>query len=183
MRVRRAAVAPERADGLRRVRAWRALVALLLSSSAAAADLTATESRWLQGAWPVVRQAQADLALGLMAAHEMGHCRRHVQGHWQAPAPPGRAAFDAGRQKAAIRREEAYGDLVGLAWVQRWHPTRYAEMHAWLVQERQRDRLPGGTHDTLPWLAMAAQAGAFDGAADVFEAADRLWRAVPAGAD
>lgn len=43
----------------------------------------------------------------------------------------------------AARREEGYGDLVGLAWAQQQHPQQYARLHAWLVTERLRDLQPG----------------------------------------
>ena len=36
----------------------------------------------------------------------------------------------------AARREEGYGDLVGLAWTAERHPQHYDRLHAWLVAER-----------------------------------------------
>ncbi|HSV47611.1 MAG TPA: hypothetical protein VLJ58_17620, partial [Ramlibacter sp.] len=61
--------------------------------------------------------------LELMAAHELGHCRRYLDGAWYSlpagftPAEP--AALPATLRAAyadmqAARREEAFGDLVGL---------------------------------------------------------------------
>ena len=210
------------------------LFAALLSAPACpAADLTATEKRWLKGTWPVLEfgrqtglpldivvqpqpapgaaplamafvrgrcklvlsmrgnsEAQAtleriapellDATLELMAAHELGHCRRHLDGAWYG-VPSGFAAdstaqrdvesVDAHEPISAARREEGYADLVGLAWVQRQHPHLYARLWAWLVAERSRDRVPGADHDTLAWVRLAApdpglgHASIFDGAA------------------
>jgi len=117
----------------------------------------------------------------LMAAHELGHCRRYMVGRWfstpvgfDEPAPQAvaavlRAAYDDMR---ATRREEAYADLVGLAWVQRRLPDRYADLHRWLLAERLRERVAGAHHDTLPWVRRAADPrtlaqGSFFDAAEV----------------
>jgi hypothetical protein len=108
-------------------------------------------------------------ALELMAAHEVGHCRRYLDGAWhgmpahfRAEPPSGlsdslRAAYD---EMCATRREEAYGDLSGLAWTSRRHPDDYAVLHAWLLAERSTDTLPGSQHDTVPWLRLAADPAA-----------------------
>jgi hypothetical protein len=214
------------------------LAAALLAGHAGAADLSATERRWLEGAWPVIAHArsqglpldivvqpqptpgQAPLALGfvvgrcklvlsmrgnpeaeatlariapelldatleLMAAHELGHCQRHLDGAWTtlpvghaapgAPAQLDPALHAAYAQLQTTRREEAYADLVGLAWVERRHPAHYARLHAWVVAERRHDLLPGSHHDTLAWLQRAERgvAGATDGS--IFVAAQRLW--------
>jgi hypothetical protein len=211
------------------------LVALLaFAPRAGAAELTALETRWIEGIWPVVRfareeklpldvivqpqdepdapplalgyvdgrcklvlsmrgnaEAQAtldridadlvDAALELMAAHELGHCRRYLDGTWFGGSA-GFAADDAasGRsgagEQAAIRREEAYADLVGLGWVRAHRPGDYRRLHAWLVDERTRELVPGGTHDTLAWIRLAGDA---DALADrsIFAAAARLWSA------
>lgn len=214
------------------------LLGMLPSLAARSADLTATETRWLQGAWPVIAFAKearlpvdivvqpqpapeaAPLALGyvdgrcklvlsmrgnpeaeatldridaelrdaaleLMAAHELGHCRRYVDGAWhslpaefsrRAPvaalSPELQAAY-ADMQQA--RREEGYSDLVGLAWVQQRHPQLYGRLYDWLVQERSRDLLPGSQHDTLAWLRLARDAAALNHAS-IFAAAAALWR-------
>lgn len=127
--------------------------------------------------------------LQLMAAHELGHCRRHLDGAWHA-LPAGHAVHvpDAlgpelradylGMQ--ATRREEAYGDLVGLAWTWQRHPQLYAEVHAWLVAERSRELLPGSHHDTLVWLQLARQGGALP---SLFDGPAALWLAGLAAAD
>ncbi|WP_343631218.1 hypothetical protein [Roseateles sp.] len=111
---------------------------------------------------PVGLEAEA---LELMAAHELGHCRRYLDGAWFA-LPAGFAAARAPEglsedsrraylSMKSTRREEGYGDLVALAWTARRHPERYAALHEWLSVERQRDLLPGSHHDTLAWLALA----------------------------
>ena len=124
-----------------------------------------------------------DATLELMAAHELGHCRRYLDGAWNglpagfnatAPeelSPDLRTAYVS--MKAA-RREEGYADLVGLAWVQQRHPQQYARLHAWLVTERSRDLLPGSHHDTLAWVLLAQDGGTLAGAS-IFAAAARLW--------
>jgi hypothetical protein len=217
---------------------WLALAAGFATGTAGAADLSATERRWLEGAWPVVVHARAQglpldvvvqpqptpgeapLALGivagrcklvlsmranpeaeatlariapdlldatleLMAAHELGHCRRHVDGAWTAlpagavaPRPPAGldpALHAAYAQMQATRREEAYADLVGLAWAQRHHPAHYARLHAWTVAERRHDHLPGSHHDTLAWLRLAERGVADATDVSIFDAAHRLW--------
>jgi len=209
--------------------AWTSLTCL-------AADLTATETRWLRGAWPVITHAKeaqmpldivvqpqptpglpplalayidgrcklvlsmrdnpeaqatldrldpelADAALELMAAHELGHCRRYLDGAWHglpagfvATTPESLSAelrADYANMKA-VRREEGYGDLVGLAWTHKHHPQQYAKLHAWLVAERSRDLIEGSHHDTLVWLRLAAN-GQELSQASMFAAAARLW--------
>lgn len=209
-----------------------------------AEGLTPTETRWLQGAWPVLLfardaglpldivvqpqsaaglppmamafiagrcklvfsmrdnpevQATADrtepelfdAVLQLMAAHELGHCQRHVSGAWrQLPdglAAPLPAKLDA-RTRAALedmqatRREEGYADLVGLAWVQQHQAPLYGRLHAWLLAERALGRVAGSHHDTLAWAQLAARAERLGGRS-IFAAADALWpeglRAMP----
>jgi hypothetical protein len=206
--------------------------------AAHAADLSPTETRWLQGAWPVVLYAEQagmpldivvqpqptpgaaplamafidgrcklvlsmrgnpeaaatleriepallDAALELMAAHELGHCRRHLDGNWHglpsgfvAPRPDGVSPELQGAfvRMKATRREEAYADLVGLAWIQATRPKDYARVYAWLSAERARDLLPGSHHDTLAWLALARDGvGAAGGT--MFSRALPLWAA------
>lgn len=213
-----------------------AAAALLAAPALRAADLTATETRWLQGIWPVVQharesrlaldivvqpqptpglpplalaftdgrcklvlsmrgnpEAEAALAriepallapvLELMAAHELGHCQRHLDGAWQT-LPAGRAVPLPAALRAdqhadylgmqATRREEAYGDLVGLAWTWQRHRAQYAQVHAWLVAERSRDLLPGSHHDTLAWVALARDGSRLQ---TLFEAPAALWAA------
>jgi hypothetical protein len=212
--------------------------AVLCSSAGLAAGLTATETRWLKGVWPVIAyaqelklpldivvqpqpapgaaplalafvdgrcklvlsmrgnaQAQAtldriapellDATLELMAAHELGHCQRYLDGAWyrlpsgfaisqgEALGPDLQAAY---ANMQATRREEGYGDLVGLAWTRQRHPQHYATLYAWLVKERSDDLIPGSHHDTLAWLRLAQDAGALRHAS-IFAAAAALWTA------
>ena len=224
---------------LRRLFILITLLAGALPTAAGAADLTALETRWLKGIWPVVAHARqalalpldlvvqpqdapgtAPLALGfvdgrcklvlsmrgnpegqrqidaiepallgaaleLMAAHELGHCRRYLDGAWTrmpagfvaAKVPAGLAPElqQAWLEMRSTRREEAYGDLVGLAWTRERHPELYARLHAWLVAERSADLLPGSHHDTLPWLALARELPAAQGQT-IFEAATNVWQ-------
>jgi hypothetical protein len=90
-----------------------------------------------------------------------------------------RAAWEG---MTAARREEGYGDLVGLAWTAEKHPRHYARLHAWLVAERERDLVPGSHHDTLAWVRLAANPAVWAGPS-LFAAPDRLWRAGLAAAD
>jgi hypothetical protein len=203
-----------------------------------AAELTATETRWLQGAWPVVEfarqtglpldivvqpqpapgaaplamafiggrcklvlsmrgnsEAQAtlerlepemlDATLELMAAHELGHCRRYLDGAWygllsgfaaNAPARHDADVVAAHEAASPARREEGYGDLVGLAWAQQRHPQLYARLWAWLVEERSNGRVAGADHDTLVWVRLATpDVGVHR--VSIFDWAASLWRA------
>lgn len=130
--------------------------------------------------------ALAGAALELMAAHELGHCMRYLDGAWhgmpagfvaaQAPATLSPALQQAWLDMRSTRREEAFGDLVGLAWVRERHPALYGRLHAWLVAERSADALPGSHHDTLAWLRRVADPASLAGSS-LFEAAARAWRA------
>lgn len=124
-----------------------------------------------------------DATLELMAAHELGHCRRYLDGAWYGLpvgfnatvpdelSPDLRTAF---LDMKAAGREEGYGDLVGLAWAKQQHPQQYARLHTWLVTERSRDLLPGSHHDTLAWVLLAQDGGTLAGTS-IFAAAARLW--------
>lgn len=127
-----------------------------------------------------------DAALELMAAHELGHCRRYLDGSWyglpagfadRVPEAVGPELHDAWVQMKATRREEGYADLVGLAWTAQRHPQLYTRLHAWLVAERSTDLMPGSHHDTLAWVRLARE-GIAPGMASIFAAAAALW---PAG--
>jgi hypothetical protein len=219
------------------------LVALLFCAfvqSAQAADLTALETRWLKGIWPVLSYARQSLAmpvdivvqpqdapgaapmalgfvdgrcklvlsmrgnpegqrqldamdpalsnaaLELMAAHELAHCHRYLQGAWHglptgfvaAKVPEGLSPElqQAWRDMRSTRREEGYADLVGLAWTRERHPELYARLHAWLVTERSTDLLPGSHHDTLEWLALVQDPAQLNGASSsMFDVASDMW--------
>lgn len=127
-----------------------------------------------------------DSALELMAAHELGHCRRYLDGAWfnlpagfsQVQAPEG---LSADLQRAYVsmkstRREEGYGDLVALGWTAQRHPAQYAALHAWLTAERTRDLLPGSHHDTLSWLKLARDPKSLGSAPSMFDAALPVWQ-------
>lgn len=134
----------------------------------------------LAGAAPELHE----VLIEAMAAHEIGHCLRHVQGHWfKLPAgfsDGGAAIADPQlRQRwcemQATRREEAYADLVGLAWTLREHPQQYAAVQAWFVAYRADQPVPGSYHDTRHWIGLAQQPAALGEVADPFESAHRLW--------
>ncbi len=122
-----------------------------------------------------------------ITAHELGHCWRHVQGHWgtlpqgfkSASAPHQATPEDAARveEMRRARCEEGFADLVGLAWTLRHHPGRYAEVQAWHARVRADRPLKNGPHDTLVWVRLAADRSAFRPAASIFEQAEPLWRA------
>ncbi len=123
-------------------------------------------------------------AVELMTAHEVGHCRRYLDGAWYSvPAgfvhglPGGlsaemKAAYGA---MEATRREEAYGDLVGLAWTQLRHSGQYADLYAWLVAQRSQDLIPGSHHDTLAWVNLARDGAALVQAGGFFVGPAALW--------
>jgi hypothetical protein len=124
-----------------------------------------------------------DPALELMAAHELGHCRRHLDGNWlalpagfvaRAPATLSTEDRQAYVQMRSTRREEGYADLVGLAWAQQHHAPLYERLHRWLLAERSKDRIPGAHHDTLPWIQLARDGRTLSGGS-IFRSASVLW--------
>jgi hypothetical protein len=134
---------------------------------------------------------QRQLMIEVMTAHEIGHCYRYAQGAWHAlpagfevarPAQDGQAVPAALQQldeaMRVTRREEAYADLVALAWVQQRHPGQYAQVAAWLKQVRQPLAEEGnaGSHDTRAWLQLAATGAAFNPSQPLFEQAAALWK-------
>jgi hypothetical protein len=122
-----------------------------------------------------------------IAAHEVAHCWRHRNATWGTV--PDDVGADSGldligREQAALlrdmwatRREEAFADLVGLAWTLRNHAARYEEVHAWVVRLRADQALDTGPHDTRKWVRLAGDKAAFIPAASIFEQAAPLWRA------
>lgn len=123
-----------------------------------------------------------------MAAHELGHCWRYVRGAWHT-VPAGftasREIDDAATREEwqamqQTRREEAYADLVGLAWTQRQHPQHYAAVHAWLMAFRDDGAPPGNHHDTLAWVTLVRDPLRFASSPTTpttpFEAAWPLWQ-------
>ena len=126
-----------------------------------------------------------DATLELMAAHELGHCRRYLDGAWYG-LPAGFAASEpeelqpdlraAYMSMKAARREEGYGDLVGLAWTRQRHPQQYARLHGWLIAERSKDLIQGSHHDTLAWVQLAKDGTALVDSS-IFTASAALWAA------
>jgi len=127
-----------------------------------------------------------DATLELMAAHELGHCRRYLDGAWNGlPAgfvaavlpddlnPALRLSYSDMR---ATRREEGYADLVALAWTQQHHPKQYARLHAWLLAERSKDVVPGSHHDTRVWVDLARETTALV-QSRAFAGSQALWTA------
>lgn len=122
-----------------------------------------------------------------IAAHELGHCWRHVQHRWgglpesvKENTVLTRVALehaDLLREMWRTRREEGFADLVGLAWTLRHHPDRYAEVHAWNVRLRAEQELETGPHDTRIWVRLAADRTQFTPAASIFEQVEGLWLA------
>lgn len=122
-----------------------------------------------------------------IAAHELGHCWRHLTRTWGVlPAgmqdnpvlrrlPPEQA--DLVRELWRTRCEEGFADLVGLAWTLRQHPDRYAEVHAWYMRLRADRESVSGPHDTVVWLRLARDRLRFDPAASIFEQVGSLWTA------
>jgi len=119
-----------------------------------------------------------------MAAHELGHCWRHLQGAWHA-LPAGFSEEQSGpepdaqqarllREMRETRREEGFADLVGLAWTLRRHPAQYEQIHAWLEKTRS-DEPAYGFHDTRAWVRLARQPSALPAADDPFAQVRALW--------
>ena len=131
-----------------------------------------------------VPAARHGLLMEAMTAHEIGHCRRYAQGDWHAlprgfVEPPGMRQSKLtplAQELRETRREEGYADLVALAWVHARHPGQYGDVLAWMRGVRAAGEVAGGSHATQAWLALADGAGAFDGAASIFEQAQVLWR-------
>ena len=133
----------------------------------------------------------ADATLALMAAHELGHCRRYLDGAWyglpagfaarvpEALAPADHAAW---LEMQATRREEGFADLVGLAWTRQHHPQHYARLHRWLMEERANTEVAGSHHDTRAWVRLAVP-GSWQALPSIFDSAAALWPAGLAAAD
>lgn len=117
---------------------------------------------------------QQDLLIETMAAHELGHCWRYAQHAWHA-LPAGFVA-DGGTGDSAARREEAYADLVALAWVQWRHPGGYQQVYHWMRDLRDSTPLSGGNHDTRAWLRLAADPQRLGNVTQPFADVAPLWR-------
>ena len=120
-----------------------------------------------------------------IAAHELGHCWRHVSGTW-GKLPEGvsdlmsiaRLAPEHAellRDMWRTRREEGFADLVGLAWTLTRNPGQYAEVHAWYVRLRADQTVDTGPHDTRVWVQFAQDRSRFGTGGAIFERVHALW--------
>jgi len=126
--------------------------------------------------------------LEAMTAHEIGHCWRHRDGAFsrlptgfddapdaiEARQPTAELAAIA-REMRVTRREEAFADLVGLAWTRRHHADAWPEVLAWFDHARA-DETEHGFHDTRHWLRLAHETQAFASDEGLFEQAMGVWR-------
>ncbi|MDQ1922656.1 hypothetical protein [Massilia pseudoviolaceinigra] len=134
-----------------------------------------------------VPEAERALLIETMAAHEIGHCWRYVQGVWHA-LPAGfvetgdEHAHDGqmlaeSKAMREMRREEGFADLVALAWVQRQHPAQYGRVYAWLSTLRDAVPVERSGHDTRTWVRLAKNADGFGRGASPFDDAVTMWQA------
>ncbi|MES2261932.1 MAG: hypothetical protein V4724_25715 [Pseudomonadota bacterium] len=140
-----------------------------------------------------VPAAQQALMVEAMTAHEIGHCWRYAQGIWhELPNGFQEPSHDAGlppelrqlsQELRNTRREEAFSDLVALAWIRHSHPGEYAQVYGWLEQVRRAQPASHSSHDTRAWLALAADGNAFAGAATPFDQARIVWSKGLLGSD
>ncbi len=132
--------------------------------------------------------ATLQATLEAMTAHEIGHCQRHRSGAFDSlpaglsdrpdrieSAQPTAELQAIAREMRITRREEAYADLVGLAWTHARHADQYGAVLAWFDAARS-DETPRGFHDTRHWLALAHAGNAFADAATPFDQAMALWQ-------
>jgi hypothetical protein len=133
-----------------------------------------------------VAQEQQGELIEAMAAHEIAHCWRYVQGVWHA-LPAG--FVEVGEESAAdpsllaaskamreMRREEGYADLVALAWTRHSHPGDYARVQAWRETVRAVQPVARSGHDTRVWVRLAEDGSRFGAAARPFEDAAGVWK-------
>jgi hypothetical protein len=126
--------------------------------------------------------------LEAMTAHEIGHCWRHRDGAFsrlptgfndspdaiESRQPTAELAAIA-REMRVTRREEAFADLVGLAWTRRHHADNWVDVLAWFDHARA-DETERGFHDTRHWLKLAHEPQAFTSDEGPFQQAMVLWR-------
>jgi hypothetical protein len=126
--------------------------------------------------------------LEAMTAHEIGHCQRHRSGAFDSlpggltdkpdlieTSQPTVELQAMAREMRITRREEAFADLVGLAWIHAHHADQFASVLAWFDAARS-DETPRGFHDTRHWLELAHASDAFTDGAAPFDQAARLWQ-------
>ncbi|NIA00733.1 hypothetical protein [Massilia sp. CCM 8734] len=134
-----------------------------------------------------VPQAERALLIETMAAHEIGHCWRYVQGVWHA-LPAGfvetgdehaqdTSLLAESKAMREMRREEGFADLVALSWVQRQHPAEYGRVYAWLSTLRDAVPVERSGHDTRTWVRLAKNADGFGRGATPFDDAVTMWQA------
>ena len=133
-----------------------------------------------------VPENERDVLIEAMAAHELGHCWRIVQGSWHA-LPAGfteagtehvddPALVELSKQQRVTRREEGFSDLLALAWIQRTRPADYGRVHAWIQSVRDAQPHSHGSHDTRAWLKLASSGQVFGEGKTPFEQVAPLWR-------
>jgi hypothetical protein len=133
-----------------------------------------------------VPETQQGALIEAMAAHEIAHCWRYVQGVWHE-LPAGfvevgdERALDASLLAASkamreTRREEGFADLAALAWTRRSNPDEYARVYRWLSGVRAKVAVPRSGHDTRAWVRLAGDGAAFGKAEAPFDNVDGLWR-------
>jgi hypothetical protein len=115
---------------------------------------------------------QQNLLIETMAAHELGHCWRYARNAWHAVP----AGFVPMASASAERREEAYADLVALAWVRMRHAEQYGQVYRWMRGLRASTALSGGNHDTRAWLALADDPRHLGTVTQPFLDVDAVWR-------
>jgi hypothetical protein len=129
--------------------------------------------------------ALRNVVVEAIAAHELGHCWRHVTRRWGTLPDGVRDISGYSRistEQAALlqdmwrtRREEGFADLVGLAWTLQHHPHRYDEVHDWHARLRAEQEVSTGPHDTRVWVRLAADKTRFKAGATIFEQVHALW--------
>ena len=129
--------------------------------------------------------AERTLLIEAMAAHEVGHCWRYVQGVWHA-LPAGFVEtgeeqtenpnlLAEAKEMREMRREEGFSDLVALAWVKQRHPEKYTRVYTGR-QARRGGVAAGAAAPSAPTRARLARDGnVFAGAATPFDAASATW--------
>jgi hypothetical protein len=128
-----------------------------------------------------VPAADHTVLIEAMVAHELAHCWRFSQGQWNqwpvgfTDAPEVRDSADSQQSMRATQREEAFADLVALAWVGFAHPGDYAQVHAWLEGIRSDQPVADSYHDTRRWLMLAKSAATFSNDKPLFEQAHAVW--------
>ena len=135
-----------------------------------------------------IAPALLQATLEAMTAHEIGHCQRHRSGAFDSlpggltdkpdvieTSQPTAELQAIAHEMRITRREEAYADLVGLAWTHAHHAEQFVQVLAWFDAARS-DEIPRGFHDTRHWLQLAHGDQAFADTASPFDQAAALWQ-------